>query len=384
MAFTVPAQTLRDGLNRIKGSVAGKSSMPVLANVLLQVDHGTLTLASNNLEVCSIVTTECGSKEEWATTVPAKLLIDWVATIKGDIELSFDERTQTLYPKSGKSTIEIKCIDADEFPSLNRGSLEQVLTMPAWKFSEALSRVVNAAAKENTNPNPVLQGVYIECANNVLTFSAIDGYRLNQQKREVKSARDFAVIVPASALSSVVLGNVPKREHDKDLIVSLIRDSGDSFGQIAFQYGDAHYYLRIIDGKFPDVERFIPTNENNDFHVTVSVAELQSAVKRVALTAQAAGNIVVLSSTNEGDGYYFDLGANAAEIGKSSEQVALSLHTDFDERKIALNINYLQDALAVVTTDSALIRLGSPNSPIVIHSANQAEGFALVMPMRLP
>lgn len=384
MAFTVPAQTLRDGLNRIKGSVTGKSSLPILSNVLMQVDQETLMLSSSNLEVFSSTVIDLKSGDEWSTTVPAKLLLDWVATIKGDIELAFDERTQTLYPSTGRSKIEIKCIDADEFPSVNRGSLEQVLTMPAWKFVEAVSRVAGAAAKENTNPNPVLQGVCINVTNNVLTLSAIDGYRLNQQKREVKNARDFEVIVPVSALSSTVLSNIRKQEHDKDLIISLIRTSANDFGQLAFQYGDTSYYVRIIDGKFPDVERFIPTNENNDFHVTASVAELQSAVKRVALTAQAAGNIVVLSSSNNGDGYSFELAADAAEIGKSSEEVLVDLKSDYDDRKIALNIHYLQEALASIPSDSTLIRLGSPNNPIVFHSANQAEGISLVMPMRLP
>lgn len=384
-SLTVSAEALRTAFNRVKGSVASKSSMPVLSNVLLSVKQDVLTLASNNLEVSSIATALCQSDEDWAITVPAKLLGDWVSTIKGDITLSFDEVSQTLIPKAGKSKIEIKGIDADEFPSIEPKQAEQVLSIQGWVFSEALLRVIHAAAKDGTASNPVLSGVLVRVKNNVLTVAAVDGYRLNVQYRELEenTSTDFEVIVPSSALATTVLGNIPKNEHDKLLQVSLVKSNSDQYGQIGFTYGDATYYARIIDGKYVDYERFVPPASDAEVYLTVSVAELKAALKRISLTAQAGGNIVTLALKGD-DGNYLDIVSKAAEIGNSQEVVSASTEKYQDGKIIAVNILYIQEALNTIPYDNLLMRIATPNAPLVLHSPNQAEGVALVMPMRIP
>ncbi len=119
MHLTCLQENLNRGLATVSHAVAGKSTLPVLANVLLATDGGRLKLAATNLEIGITHWIGAQVQEEGAITVPAKLLADVVGGLPADtVALTLDGRTQTLKVACGRFTNRLSRIAASEFSTL--------------------------------------------------------------------------------------------------------------------------------------------------------------------------------------------------------------------------------------------------------------------------
>src|SRR5258706_7713557 len=117
MKVTVLQENLAHGLSIVSRAVSPRSTLPVLANVLIATDQSRLRLSATNLELA--ITCWIGAKveEEGSTTVPAKTFIDIVNTLpQGPMEMCLNVRTQSLNIRGGSFGNDVKCIDAQEFP----------------------------------------------------------------------------------------------------------------------------------------------------------------------------------------------------------------------------------------------------------------------------
>ena len=372
-------ENLKRGLAIVGHAVAGRSTLPVLSNILLATESGRLKLAGNNLEIG--ITALVGAKvdEDGAITVPAKLLADLIGNLPNDtVDLDVDARTQTLTVICRGTKASIKGIDADEFPSMPTVQAEAPLVeLPPDVLREVINQVVVAAAAEHTNP--ILQGVLIRINGAQATFAAIDGYRLAVRSFELpEPAREtIELVIPSRAMQE--LG---RTVGDAETPVALY--SSANGGQVIFHTDTIDFVSRVIDGKFPDYERFVPPVSRDMTRSVINTGELLRAVKRIALFSQAAGNIVTLTM-ERGDGGApgrLILNANAAEIGESVEQVDALI--EGEDGKLALNVRYLQEALAAIARDQVALESQTPNSPGVFKPVGGPEYLHLVMPMRIP
>ena len=185
MKLSCLQENLKRGIGIVSHAVPGKSTLPVLSNILLTTEGGRLRLQATNLEVG--ITAWIGAKidETGAITVPAKLLADFVGNLPNDtIVLEVDERTQTVHLQCSRSEANIKGIEADEFPTIPVVNAEQptVRIMPGV-LREAISQVAFSAASDDTRP--VLAGVLMRLHDDTVTFAATDGFRLSVRTVEL-------------------------------------------------------------------------------------------------------------------------------------------------------------------------------------------------------
>src|SRR5512135_3753728 len=104
MKVTVLQESLARGLSIVSRAVSPRSTLPVLANILVATDEGRLRLSATNLELG--ITCWIGAKiqEEGSTTVPARTFVDLVGTLSDkQVEMMLNVRTQTLNVRSGAS-----------------------------------------------------------------------------------------------------------------------------------------------------------------------------------------------------------------------------------------------------------------------------------------
>ncbi|HEY1011457.1 MAG TPA: DNA polymerase III subunit beta [Herpetosiphonaceae bacterium] len=372
-------ENLKRGLAIVSHAVASRSTLPVLSNILLSTENGRLRLAANNLEISITVLVGARIDEDGAVTVPAKLLTDLIGNLPNDtVELELDGRTQTLTVLCRGTKAAIKGIEADEFPAVPviDAQAEPLALLPPGMLREVIGQVALAAAAEHTNP--ILQGVLLRLSGTRATFAAIDGYRLAVRTIELpEPARETVdIVIPARALTELgrTLG-------DTDEPVAMLVTNNNS--QVIFHTDMVDFVSRVIDGKFPDYERFVPQATPDTTRTVLTTDELLKAVKRVALFSQAAGNIVTLSMEGRaGQPGRLTLSATANEVGETLEQVDALL--DGEGGKLALNVKYLQEALSVINSDQVALETQSPNSPGVFRPVGGPDYLHLVMPMRIP
>lgn len=353
---------LKGALAIVSKAVAGKSSLPVLSNILFRATtDGKLILSATNLEIGLVVPVAAKVEEEWAGTFPAKLVSDIVSNLPNDrIDLSFDEKTVTLTIKCQGSTSKIKGIEAEEFPIiLNGDEAKPLLTVAGDLLRSALQRVVFAAATDDSRP--VLAGVNF--ANGEI--AATDGYRLTAHALPFEGA----CIVPARALATLtgIIG-------EGDVSASLTQHGG----RVIFASDSYVLTSRLIDGKFPDYKRIIPSQHTT--RAIFDVAELLKAVKLASFFAASSQNIVKLSFEGEG----VTISANAAEVGDNTGFVAGTVAGNIgDESKIAVNVAFLAEALGAMKTQHVAIEMNSPRSPLVLKPVGDEGYTSLLMPMTI-
>lgn len=374
MKLTCLQENLKRGITNVSHAVPGKSTLPVLSNILLSTDGGRLRLQATNLELG--ITCWIGAKIEdaGAITVPAKLLSDFVGNLPNDtIAIDLDERTQTINLKCSRSEANIKGIEAEEFPTIPVVQADQPTVRIAPELlREAINQVAFSAASDDTRP--VLAGVLMRLRGNTVTFAATDGFRLSVKTIELPEPvrEGQEVIVPGRALTE--LGRII---GDSESPVEITVTS--SGGQVLFHSDNVDLVSRLIDGKFPDYERIIPKQ-----YTTRSVLDrssfLQSA-KQASVFATGSANITKLTiepGAEWGPGRMV-LSANAAEVGDNKSE--LEGQVTGEGGQVALNVKYLQDALNAMPTPQIALETQTPSSPGVFRPVGQEGYIHIVMPM---
>lgn len=367
-------ENLKHGLSIVSHAVAAKSTLPVLSNILFTTEPGRLRLQATNLEIG--ITHWIGAKveQEGAVTIPAKLLSDFVGNLPNDkVELTLDERTQTVHLRCARSEANIKGIEADEFPSIPVVETDQpTVRIAPDDLRAAIEQVAFAAASDDTRP--VLAGVLFKLQDTTATLAATDGFRLAVKTLELREPASMAqeVIVPARALTELarILGD------DDEAVEISITPSG---GQILFHTANTNLVSRLIDGKFPDYARIIP-KQYATRAVLDRAAFIQNA-RQASVFATSSANITKL--TLEPGGEWgpgrLTLSANAAEVGDNKSE--LEGQVDGEGGQIALNIKFLQDALNAIATKQIAFEMQTPSTPGVFRPVGDDSLLIIVMPM---
>lgn len=376
MKLTCMQEDLKRGLAAVGHAVAGKSTLPVLANVLLATDEGRLKLTATNLEVGINRWISATITRDGAVAVPAKLLTDVVGGLPNDkVTLSLDQKTQTLRVECGRFVSNIKGVDADEFPSLPTVSAQTPLvSLPAEVWQEAIDQVAFAAATDESRP--ILTGVLVRTRDQQVTLVAADGFRLAMRTIQLPAPVAHAVdcLIPARTLSELarIIG-------DTDAEVAMVYTPGGS--HVLFHTENIEVVSRLIEGRFPDFERIIPQQYLT--RMVLDSSELAKAVKLASFFAGSSQNVVKLKiePASELAPGRVVISANAAELGDNTSDLDGSVTGEGGV--IALNVRFLADAIAAVHSNQIAFEMQSAQSPAVFKPVGQDGYIHIVMPMSM-
>lgn len=376
MKLTCMQEDLKRGLAAVGHAVAGKSTLPVLANVLLATDEGRLKLTATNLEVGINRWISATITRDGAVAVPAKLLTDVVGGLPNDkVTLSLDQKTQTLRVECGRFVSNIKGVDADEFPSLPTVSAQTPLvSLPAEVWQEAIDQVAFAAATDESRP--ILTVVLVRTRDQQVTLVAADGFRLAMRTIQLSAPVAHAVdcLIPARTLSELarIIG-------DTDAEVAMVYTPGGS--HVLFHTENIEVVSRLIEGRFPDFERIIPQQYLT--RMVLDNSELAKAVKLASFFAGSSQNVVKLKiePASELAPGRVVISANAAELGDNTSELDGSVTGEGGV--IALNVRFLADAIAAVHSNQIAFEMQSAQSPAVFKPVGQDGYIHIVMPMSM-
>ncbi len=382
-------ENLAKGLSIVSRAVASRSTLPVLGNILIATDQGRLKLAATNLELA--VTCWIGAKveEDGATTVPARVLIDFVNLLPPErIDMALTVRTQTLNLKCARYSANIKGIDATEFPIIPTISDSKKISLEPELLREMIEQVTFAAATDESRP--VLTGVIAKFDKDQVTFAAADGFRLSVRRATLGAPVDqpWSVIIPARALQEV--GRV-SGEQEEPIEMAVTENKN----QALFRLTNIEIVSQLIDGAFPDFTRIIP--ESHKTRTVINTAELQNAVKASSVFARDAMNTVRLQIAPAGETGAPLGGAPHGPAGSATGKLAISATSaesgdnlgevdatvDGEPIEIAFNARYLADVLNVLHAPQVALETTSAASPGLIKAVGRDDFTHVIMPMTL-
>ena len=376
MKVTVLQENLARGLGIVSKAVSPRSTLPVLANILIASDEGRLRLSATNLEMGITCWIAARIDEEGSTTVPARTFSDLVGTLPGDqVLLKLDTSTQTLNVRGGTSTNDIKCIDAQEFPPLPVPDFEGAVQINVGDFREMIHQVAFAASSDEARP--VLMGVLVQVDGDKLTMAAADGFRLSVRKAVLSGPASASVsaIVPAQALKELA-----RVATDGDEPIYMVLPKGR--GQVVFRVKDVEVVSQLIDGTFPDYQQIIPRSYKS--RTLVSTSSLLKACKQAEIFAREGSNVArfnIKTAQGEMQPSEVEISATSEETGKNETIVEATV--DGGGLLIAFNVKFLREALEVIRTPNVALETSAPNAPGVVRPVGDDQFLHVIMPMHL-
>ena len=371
--ITCKQQDLSRGLSVVSHAVSSRSTLPILANILLSTDGGRLRLYATNLEIGINCWIDADVHEEGTTTVPAKLITDLVNSLpQAPVDISVPEDSHTMNVKSLRSSANIKGMDPSEFPlSPNTEGSDPAIVVDAAQLKEMIAEVAFAAADDDSRP--VLTGVLVQVSSGKVTFAAADAFRLAVR---ASTLTDDAVLrndilIPARTLTE--LSRILPSEGSVDMIVTPNRS------QVLFHSKDIDLLSRLIEGTFPNFRQIIPKEHTT--RAVVETKEFAAAVKSVAPFARDSSNIARIK-INGGGGAEpgaLTIEATAEDVGNNVSIINAAV--DGPEQQIIFNVKYLSEVLGVLDTPEVAIEVTSAARPGVIRPVSSADYTYVIMPM---
>ncbi|MGH8693174.1 MAG: DNA polymerase III subunit beta [Burkholderiales bacterium] len=355
-------------LQAVTGIVEKRHTLPILSNVLIERKQGNLLMMATDLEIQVATRTglESGSGEDAGLTVSARKLQEILRALPEGTEAALEVQNNRLQVRSGKSRFNLQTLPVADFPAMaDPGAAQAKVSMPQKALRELLLLVQYAMAQQDIRY--YLNGLLLVLEAGQAKVIATDGHRLSYAARPVGQQQERReVILPRKAVLE---------------ISRLLADSEDAVAieifasLVRFTFGNTVLTTKIIDGKFPDYTRVVPTNYQKCF--SIKRQDLLQSLQRAAILSNekfcgvrwmVSANSLRISCTN-----------NEQEEAQEELEVAYG----GDALDIGFNITYILDVLTNVHSEAVECSFGDANSSMLVTVPDNREFRYVVMPMRI-
>lgn len=372
MKVTVERSELLRSLSHVHRVVERRSTIPILANVMIRSENGQLAFKATDLDLEIMEAIPADVASGGVTTVPAHMFYEIVRKLPegAQVILEGSGDRAVLVIRAGRSRFTLQTLPESDFPDLAAGDMSHEFVLPATDLKRLIDKTQFAISTEETRY--YLNGIYLHMAEAakkpVLRAVATDGHRLAQVEL---AAPEGASGMPGIIIPRKTVGEVQRLVEDLDGEIKIEL----SATKIRFTIGAVVLTSKLIDGTFPDYARVIPVG--NDKQLEVEKRDFEQAVDRVSTVASERGRAVKLSLS----GGKLVLSVINPDSGSATEEIEVGY--DADPLDIGFNSRYLLDIAAQIEGDTAVLKLADPGSPTLIQDKDAKGALYVLMPMRV-
>src|SRR3984957_932242 len=374
MKFKADRATLMKSPAHVQNVVEKRNTIPILANVLLAVRDGKLTIAATDLEIALVEEVAAQTMRDGAITVPAATLYEIVRRQPDTVEIELDHPggDAPLALRAGRYATSLVGLSVDEFPKLDAGKLSHQFVLSAQELRGLIDRTRFAISTEETRY--YLNGIFLHAAEAdsgpVLRAVATDGHRLARVEEPLPegAAGMPGVIIPRKTVTEL---RKLLDEVSGEIEVAL------SDTRVQFRADQVLLTSKLIDGTFPEYERVIP--RGNDKILRVGKKDFADAVARVAaISAERSRAVKRTLSRN-----LLVLSASSPEQGTATEELD-GAHVKYDAGplEIGFQARYLNDITDQIP-EQVEFRFADGSAPTVVQDAGDGSALYVLMPMRV-
>ena len=365
-------QATRDAMLRplltVAGIVEKRHTLPILANILMSKKGAQVSFLASDIEIQISTTAELSQSEEIAaTTVSARKLIDILRALPENIAVTMklDDKRATI--QAGRSRFTLQTMPVDDFPTVNTvKEWPASFSLPQKQFKALLHMVHFAMAVQDVRY--YLNGLLLVADGNQLRVVATDGHRLAYCDTVVEGVAlaHREIILPRKSVLELM-----RLLGDGDAPLSI--DLADN--QARFAFGEVEFVSKLVEGKFPDYQRVIPTSHTKKL-----------VVSREILAASLSRASILTSDKFRGVRLTLEAGSLGIQASNTEQEEALEeVETDYagDKLEIGFNVGYLQDVLGNLKTDQIQIEFGDASTSALFTVPGESHFKYVVMPMRI-
>ncbi len=368
MKFTITREKLHEGLQDVAASVPTKTTLPVLANILVEASKDGLRLSGTDLDISVSTTIPASVDQEGATTLPARKLVEIVRELPNAAIRVSSSGEQRATIECGKSKFKLLGLSRDEFPAFPTVKFEGGWKVAAKELQKLIGHVAFAASTEESRP--ILNGVLWELRADRMRMVATNGHRLARMDVPTsgQGGGQADLIIPPKALEQI------RKLFDSEDEIEI----GKSDNHLGFRSTTTQIYTRLIEGPYPNYEQVIP--RENDKSLTVDKAALAAALRRMSIVASDQTHRIRMAFTNGA----CKMSVQTPDLGEAQEELAIAY--EGDSLEIGFNAAYMLEILKYMPTDEVRMTFKAPERAATCEPVgwdDPASFMTLVMPLRL-
>ena len=366
MRFSVQREVLLKPLAQVVNVVERRQTLPVLANLLVRVRDGQLSLTGTDLEVEMVARTAVDDASDGEITIPARKLFEIVRALPDGSKVVVSQAGEKVTVQAGRSRFSLASLPANDFPSIDEVEATERVSVPEAALKELIERTAFAMAQQDVRY--YLNGLLFDLRDATLRCVATDGHRLALCEASLDGAggNKRQIIVPRKGvqeLQRLLEGG------ERTLELELGK------GHIRVKRDDVTFTSKLIDGKFPDYEAVIPIGADKEVRVDREV--LRAALQRASILSNEKYRGVRVEVAPD----LLKISAHNPEQEEAQEEVEAT--TAVDALAIGFNVNYLLDALSALRDEFVVLQLRDANSSALVRGATSQHARHVVMPLRL-
>lgn len=366
MRFIMNREQLLKPLQQTIGAVERRQTMAILGNALLRIEDSELWVTTTDLEVelvahCGLETTD----GESAITVPARKLFDICRSLPEGASIEFWTEGERALLRSGRSRFSLTTLPADDYPALDSFVSQAEFSLSKAQLKGLLSHTAFAMAQQDVRY--YLNGLLLEVAAGHIATVATDGHRLAIARFQAElGSGEYSVIVPRKAITEL------SRLLSEDEGSAEVRLGSNN---IELTFDGLRFTSKLIDGRFPDYERVIPSG--NDKVLVIEREPFRQALQRASILSNEKYRGVRLGLKPG------VLCIEAHNPEQEEAQVELEIDYSGDEMDIGFNLTYLLDVINTVAGDTLQLAFRDSASSVLITDPSEPDASYVIMPMRL-
>ena len=366
MRFTLQREALLKPLAQVVNVVERRQTLPVLANFLVQVQNGQLSLTGTDLEVEMVARASVEEAQDGEITIPARKLFEIVRALPDGSRVTVSQTGDKVTVQAGRSRFILATLPANDFPAVDEAEATERIDVPEAGLKELIERTAFAMAQQDVRY--YLNGLLFDLREQTLRCVATDGHRLALCEATLEKAvgTKRQIIVPrkgVTELQRLLEGG------DRTLELELGRS------HIRVKRDDVTFTSKLIDGRFPDYAAVIPIGADREVKLDREV--LRAALQRAAiLSNEKYRGVRVEVSPGQ-----LKISAHNPEQEEAQEEIEAD--TKVSDLAIGFNVNYLLDALSALRDEYVIIQLRDANSSALVREASSEKSRHVVMPLRL-
>lgn len=371
MKFVIDRAALLRSLNHVQSAVERRNTIPILSNVLMKADKGTLSLSTTDMDMEINEAVAATVPQKGATTAPAHTLYDIIRKLpdSSQVEVILNKDGTQMTVQAGRSDFKLSCLPVTDFPEISVGELPVSFSVPAAELRALIDRTRFAMSTEETRY--YLNGIFVHEAESnglpVLRAVATDGHRLARFEMPLPEG---AAGMPGVIIPRKTVGELRKLiDEAADMIkISL------SENKIRFSFDHIVLTSKLIDGTFPDYQRVIP--QGNDKVIEVDPKVFTGAIDRVSTISDGKSRAVKIALR----GKQMTLSASSPESGSATEEMEVNGDTNLE---IGFNAKYLLDITSQIYGDGCRMTMADSASPTIFQDNSDPSALYVLMPLRV-
>lgn len=369
MKVEIEKKDLLNLIGKTQNIVEKRNTMPILVNILLETSQDTLKVFATDLEVSLTDSAKAKIHQPGKVAVSAKKLFEITKELSDNAPIKLVRKENNwLQIEQGRFRSQLVGVSADEYPIFPTLNLESFIKMDAQVIKDMIDKTIYSVSNDETRYH--LNGVFFEVGGTAdFKMVATDGHRMSLISKKVSGANpqsSYGVIIPRKGLYEIkkMLEGI---QGTVEIAIEGV--------QFILRKADATLMIRLIEGKYPNYQQFIPSKLPQKIQVRRDL--FLAALKKVSMMANEKSKAVLLNVTKD----RMEISSNNPDLGDAKDEIEIKYSGN--DMKIGFNARYIQDVLAAIEEDEIDFELNDNLSPGLMRPHNDSSYTCIVMPMRI-